>query len=208
MTEVVIVRHGETESNRRGLFRGRLDVPLNDRGREQAERLAEALRAEPVARVLTSPLVRAVETAAAISRPHGLSPIIDEAFNNFDLGEWQGREKDRVRVEEPDRWKLWTTDPDSLVIPGGESLRDVRERSYRRVLEIVRDYPDERTVVVTHRSVAKLLAGALLGLETGYFWKFYLDNAGYSVFTHAGGGFVLVKWNESCHVGDRVVERY
>ena len=61
---------------------------------------------------------------------------------------------------------------------------------------------------VSHRSVGKLLGGALLGLSAGYFWSFYLDNAGYSVFTCNDGKFTLVRWNEACHLGERTVERY
>ena len=54
----------------------------------------------------------------------------------------------------------------------------------------------------------RLLGGALLGLSAGYFWSFYLDNAGYSVFTCNDGKFTLVRWNEACHLGERTVERY
>jgi broad specificity phosphatase PhoE len=208
MTEVVIVRHGETEYNKLGVFRGRLDVPLNDRGREQAAWAAAALRSKPLAAVFSSPLVRALDTAGAIAAAHGLTPIVDQAFQNIDLGEWQGVEKARVEREEPDLWDLWMNDPDALRIPGGETLADVRERAYRRALELVWEYRGNRVAVVTHRSVAKLLGGALLGMEPGYFWKFYLDNAGFSIVGHHDGGFVLLTWNESCHLKERVIERY
>ena len=208
MTEIVIVRHGETEFNRLGTFRGRADVPLNDRGREQAAAVCAALKGEPLAAVLSSPLVRALDTARPIAAEHGLEPVIDLAFHNIELGEWQGAEKKRVEREHPDLWALWVNDPDRLEISGGERLAEVRERAYRRTLELVDTYRDRRVAVVTHRSVAKLLMGALLGMTEGYFWKFYLDNAGYSVVRHGEGGFVLERWNEACHLTDRTVERY
>jgi broad specificity phosphatase PhoE len=208
MTDIVIVRHGETELNRLGTFRGRADVPLNDRGREQASAVGAALKGEPLAAVLSSPLVRALDTARPIASEHGLEPVVDLAFHNIDLGEWQGAEKKRVEREHPDLWELWINDPDRLEIPGGERLAEVRERAYRRTLELVEEYRDRRLAVVTHRSVAKLLMGALLGMTEGYFWKFYLDNAGFSVVGHREGGFVLQTWNESCHLCDRTVERY
>lgn len=208
MTEVVIVRHGETESNRLGLFRGRLDVQLNDTGRAQAERVADALSLEPVSHVYSSPLSRALDTARAVAARHGIEPVVDPAFDNIDLGKWQGREKAAVEREEPALWRLWTTDPDRLAIPGGETLADVRERALRRTLDLARTHAGTRFVIVSHRSVAKLLGGALLGLEAGYFWSFYLDNAGYSVFRCNDGEFTLVRWNEACHLADRTVERY
>jgi broad specificity phosphatase PhoE len=208
MTEIILVRHGETESNRRGLFRGRLDVPLNATGREQAEAVARALGGDPVAAVFSSPLVRAVDTAGAIARKHGIEPIADESFNNIDLGRWQGLEKARVEREEPELWNLWMTDPDRWGVPGAESLGGVRDRALARTLALVPEYAGRRFVIVSHRSVLKLLGGALLGMGTGCFWKLYLDNAGYSVIGHGGGGFVLLKWNEACHLTERVVERY
>jgi broad specificity phosphatase PhoE len=208
MTEIVIVRHGETESNRLGLFRGRLDVPLNDAGRAQAERAAAALATEPISRVYSSPLSRALETARAIGSRHGIEPVVDEAFDNIDLGAWQGRQKVAVQKEEPELWRLWTTDPDSLAIPGGERLSDVRARAHARTLSLAREHDGHRIAIVSHRSVAKLLGGALLGLTAGYFWSLYLDNAGYSVFHYNDGKFTLVRWNEACHLDTRVVEQY
>lgn len=208
MTELVIVRHGETELNTQGVFRGRFDVALNERGGEQAEAAARALASPRMDAIYTSPLVRAADTARAIAAPHGLQPIEDEAFNNIELGEWQGVPKDEVRRGYPELWRLWMEDPDELRIPGGESLADVRERAYRRAVELSAVHEDGRFAVVTHRSVAKLLAGALLGMEREYFWKFYLDNAGYSAFGHEAGRFTLLKWNESCHLGARTVEHY
>jgi len=116
--------------------------------------------------------------AASWAAPHGLEPVLDEAFNNIDLGVWQGKEKTLIERDEPDRWRLWTTEPDRLVLPGGESLASVRERSAQRTLELVALHEGDRFAVVTHRSVLKVLGGALLGLREGYFWRFYLDNAG------------------------------
>jgi broad specificity phosphatase PhoE len=208
VTELVIVRHGETELNRDGTFRGRLDVPLNERGLEQAEAAAEALSRTPVAAVFSSPLSRAYDTAAAIARRHDVPVTIDEAFHNFDLGEWQGRPKAVVKKEQPELWDRWVNDPANLRIPGAETLDDVRARAHARAIELVREHPDGRIVVATHRSVAKLLGGALLGLGPDSFWRFYLDNAGYSIFGHDTRGFVLLTWNEAAHLGERVVELF
>jgi len=206
MTEIVLVRHGETELNTAGVFRGRTDVPLNERGVEQAAAVAEALADTPITAVYASPMVRALDTARAIASRHGLEPVVDPAFNNIDLGEWQGGRKEAVKRDYPELWRLWLEDPDSLRIPGGETLAQVRSRSHARTLELAREHTDERIVIVSHRSVTKLLAGALLGLERGYFWSLYIDNAAYSVFGFNDGAFVLLKWNEGCHLGERTVE--
>ena len=189
-----------------GVFRGRSDVALNERGLAQAAGVAESLAGEPLVAVYSSPMVRALDTARAVAARHGLEPVVDRAFNNIDLGEWQGVEKEHVRESRPDLWRLWREDPDALRIPGGESLADVRARDQARTVELVSEHEGRRFAIVSHRSVAKLLGGALLGMEKDYFWKFYLDNAGYSVFGYDGTGFVLLRWNESCHLKDRTVE--
>ena len=98
MTELVLVRHGETELNTAGVFRGRKDVPLNARGIEQAAGVADALADPPVTAVYSSPMVRALDTARAIASKHGLEPVLDDAFNNIDLGEWQGGWKEKVKA--------------------------------------------------------------------------------------------------------------
>ncbi|MFH1865887.1 MAG: histidine phosphatase family protein [Candidatus Eisenbacteria bacterium] len=208
MTEIVFVRHGETELNTTGVFRGRADVTLNERGLAQAGAVAAALSAVPVTAVYSSPMVRALDTARAVASPHGLVPVVDPAFDNIDLGQWQGVAKDLVRREQPELWRLWREDPDALRIPGGESLADVRERAYERTLELAELHSGKRMVIVSHRSVVKLLAGALLGMESGYFWRFYLDNAGYSVFGFNEGSFVMLRWNEACHLDERTVEYF
>jgi phosphoserine phosphatase len=208
MTEIVVVRHGETELNTQGVFRGRFDVPLNERGREQANAAGRALAGVPLDAVYSSPLARAMDTARAIALPHGLDPFPDEAFNNIDLGAWQGVPKDDVEREYPELWTVWKDDPDTLRIPRGETLAGVRLRAFTRAEELVSVHEGRRFAVVTHRSVAKLLAGALLGMERGYFWKFYIDNAGFSIFGHGDGRYTLLTWNEACHLGEKTVEHY
>lgn len=206
MTEIVLVRHGETELNREGIFRGRLDVGLNPRGRLQAEWVAEALAGEPLVAVYSSPLRRAVDTALPIAGRHGLRPLPDEGLNNIDLGEWQGRKKTEVERDEPELWDLWIHDPESLRVPGGETLGDVRRRATSRARALADEHEGGRFAIVSHRSVLKLLAGALLGLDRDYFWRFYLDNAAYSVIGRRENEYVLLKWNENCHLRDKVVE--
>jgi broad specificity phosphatase PhoE len=208
MTDIVLVRHGETEFNREGVFRGRFDVGLNEAGREQAAATAAALAREPLAAVYSSPLSRALETARPIAAKHCLEPVIDEAFHNIDLGEWQGAKKETVRLTQPEAWALWTTEPERLRIPGGETLAEVRARAFPRLEELAAEHEGERIAIVSHRSVIRVLAGAILGMAEGYFWRFYMDNAGFSVLRQNGTGYVIVQWNENCHLTDTFYERY
>jgi broad specificity phosphatase PhoE len=132
---------------------------------------------------------------------------VDEAFNNIDLGSWQGVAKDRIQQEYPDLWKLWTSEPEKLRVPGGETVEEVRERAFRRLDELV-GREQQSFGIVTHRSVLKGLGASILNVPAPWFWKFYMDNAAYSVFEHDESGYVLTNWNSNAHLTDMVTETF
>jgi broad specificity phosphatase PhoE len=204
---IYLIRHGETEFNRLGIFRGRYEVELNDSGRSQAGETGRALKDEDISFILTGPLVRTLETARIVAGEIGVEYRVDEAFNNIALGKWQGVEKDKVKREFPEMWKLWISEPEKLKLPGGESVEEVRQRATRRLLEVVEE-EDASFAVVTHRSVIKGLAASLMGVAAPYFWKFYIDNAAYSVFENDGVRFVLHSWNKNEHLTSGVTETF
>jgi broad specificity phosphatase PhoE len=204
-TRIYLIRHGETEFNRLGVFRGRFEVDLNDVGLKQAGETGRALVGQGIDCILSSPLRRAVVTAQVVSGILGVEYEIEEAFNNIDLGSWQGIPENKVEEDYPEEWKKWTTEPERLVVPGGESVEDVKDRASARLREIV-EAREGVFALVTHRSVIKVLAAFMLDVPPPYFWKFYIDNAAYSVFEHSESGFTLVNWNRSSHLSEKVKE--
>ena len=98
---MILARHGETASNRDGLGLGLQDVPLTEKGRKQAEALAEALADAKVAAVYSSPLRRAVDTARAIASRHRLEVVVDEGLTEMDVGELDGLSFDEMRASPP-----------------------------------------------------------------------------------------------------------
>jgi broad specificity phosphatase PhoE len=202
---VFLIRHGETEFNRLGIFRGRFEVELNDRGRKQAREIGEALRHEGIEFLLHGPLGRAAETAIIISEILGVRHEVDDAFDNISLGKWQGVPKKEVQRDYPHEWKIWTTEPEKLVIPGGETVEQVRQRAFAGLMRVLRG-TEATFAVVTHRSVIKTLAASVLDAAPPYFWKFYIDNAAYSVFGYGPSGFSLISWNNNSHLSEKVAE--
>jgi broad specificity phosphatase PhoE len=202
---IFLIRHGETEFNRLGVFRGRYEVDLNDRGRRQAGEIAQVLKPEKIGFLLASPLGRATETAGIIAGVLGIDYRVDEAFNNIDLGSWQGVPKDRVMRDYPDLWRRWISEPEQMRLPNGETVQEVRGRAFRRLGELVNEEGGS-FAVVTHRSVLKGLAAAILNVPAPWFWKFYMDNAAYSVFEYDASGFVLTSWNSNAHLSEKVKE--
>jgi probable phosphoglycerate mutase len=204
MKTVCLIRHGETQANRDGVFRGRGEVPLSEAGLCQAGELRARFAGERVERVLSSPLKRALQTAA-ICFP-GAAVEAQELVNNLDLGRWAGRRKKEIAAEEPELWRRWLEEPEGMAFPGGESLAAVRGRAadFNRLLAAA---PQRQIAVVSHRSVIKALLADALGLGDKWFWAFHLDNASVTVLLHDEvRGFVLAKLNETSHLGETVFE--
>lgn len=160
---IYVVRHGTTDWNQARRTQGRTDNPLNEEGRRQAAEAARDLRSIPLAAVLTSDLVRAVETARTIARPHGLQPQVAEALREIDEGSWEGLTEDDIRARWSDLW-------DSRFRtrrPNGEHPADVLARARGALEEIARAHPDRPVAVVTSQGVIRwLIADALgMGLE-------------------------------------------
>jgi broad specificity phosphatase PhoE len=200
LPRLIIVRHGETDWNKDRVFRGRLDIPLNDVGRNQAEATAEALKTIPVSAVVSSPLVRATETAGKIARDHNLEVQIDHRLIDLNYGEWQGLSETEVKKLYPGLYQEWQLRPHVARIPGGETLENVR----RRVMALVKDcveYPGGVVVSVAHRVVNKIMVLSLLGLENSAFWNIRQDTCAINSFDYEPErGFVCVSVNDTCHL--------
>ena len=126
---ILLARHGETDDNAPpARVQGVRDVPLNDRGREQARRLARAAaRGEPRA-LWSSQLSRARETAEIVGAELGLEPRVDERLAESDRGSWEGRLLDEIARDEPELWAAWRRGGGSFRFPGGESLEEHLKR--------------------------------------------------------------------------------
>ncbi|MCS7232542.1 MAG: histidine phosphatase family protein [Synergistetes bacterium] len=206
-TTLIFVRHGECEGNRVGLFRGRIDFPLNKNGIKQAELLRDEIKKFKINAIYTSPLLRALKTAEIIGEPHNLTPIVEEGFNNISLSFWEGRVKTEIEKEYPREWKIWITVPEDLNIPGAEKVDDVKERAFSALLKILEKHERETIAIVTHRAVLKPLFAAMFEVKKPYFWKFHFDTASYSIVEYRRErGFTLVLLNETKHLIDFVVE--
>ena len=204
--ELILIRHGETRSNRDGVFRGRLDIPLSSAGERQARAVGSSLAEAGIRTVITSPLTRAVSTAETAFP--GLKIERENLLNNLDLGDWSGRRKTDIQAEFPGEWERWIRCPHEISFPGGESLADVHRRARGFLNKFTRG-KEISLAAVSHRSVIKCLLGAALGLETDYFWKFHLDNGSITrLIWEPERGFTLTSMNDIRHLPQLVTEWY
>jgi broad specificity phosphatase PhoE len=151
---ILLARHGETTWNREARFQGQIDVPLNDRGREQARELARRAQAEGIAALYASPLLRARETAEIVGAELGLDVRVDDRLKEMDVGAWGGRLKADVQAEDAEVWARWREAGEDWRFPEGESLGEQQERVVAALVDITqaRELP---ALVVCHRGVVR-----------------------------------------------------
>jgi len=141
MTELYLVRHGETDWNAARRIQGRTDIPLNDTGRAQARQAAELLARRRWDAVYSSPLERAHETARIIAERLGLDDVTDvEAFVERDYGEAEGMGFDELEARYPE----------GVRAPGQETREQVAARVVPALLALAEEHPGERLVIVSH----------------------------------------------------------
>ncbi len=184
--QIVLIRHGETEWSREGRHTGRTDLPLTERGREEAAALGGALAGRRFALVVTSPLVRAAETCR-------LAGLDDAALTRDDLREWdygryEGRTTEEIREDRPG-WTLWRDG-----CPGGESSADVGVRADRVITEL--RAADGDVAVFAHGHLLRVLGARWVGLDPSTGGRLALDTATVSILGHHREVAVLQLWNE------------
>ena len=196
MTLIILARHGETDWNAKEIFRGRIDVELNEAGIREAELLAEYLSYMTIAAVYSSPLKRALQTAEVIARHHDVKVEVSPQLIDLDYGEWQGLSHDEVKDRYGQLYAEWVNNPQLVKMPSGESLEDVSKRAIS-LMEDITAKAEGAIVLVSHRVIHKVLICALLALDISYFWNIRIDTAGISVFAYEDDRLVLTNHNDT-----------
>ena len=203
MKEIYLIRHGETEWNRVEVFRGRTDIPLNERGIAQARAASESLKDIKIERIFSSPLLRAKQTANEFSGTHNLKVEIIEGFTDLDCGLWHGKTLTGVKADYPDLYRMWEETPHLLTIPGGESLGNRSRRAVKALKNVINGMNDGIAVIISHRVVTKLLIMNVLGINKGHFWQIRQDNACINRFFFSGNDLksgIVMRLNDTGHL--------
>jgi broad specificity phosphatase PhoE len=196
-----LVRHGETESNRAGLALGRADLPLNEHGRWQAQRLAVALAAERLTAVYSSPLARALHTAREIAAPHGLEVREEDGLIEMDIGEAEGLTFSQVRERFPDLAQNWGgPQGPAFQMPGGERLVDVQARAWQAVQRLAARHVDERVCAVAHNFVILSVLCSALGISLANFRRLRHSVAAVAVLDVRPDRARIQRLNDTCHL--------
>jgi phosphoserine phosphatase len=200
MTQIILVRHGQTPWNKDKIFRGSMDIPLNDTGREEARLAGEWLKAEKLHAAYASPLSRARDTGEAIARHHGL-PVLDlPGLTDLRYGDWEGLPLTEVQAKYADLYRQWEMAPHTVRFPHGETLDEVKDRALAAVEEVASRHPGETLLLAAHRAVNKVLICAFIGLDNSHFWRIGQDTTAINRFHRLGATWQIMLLNDTCHL--------
>ncbi len=199
---VILIRHGDTELNARGVYRGRSDVALSTTGRAQSRAVGRALRGITLDGIYASPLARAQQTARIIAACRRRTDVVGASeFIDMDFGRWEGLTVAQVKKRFPREFQAWVSQPRKARIPGGETLDMVRKRALAGLDRLHKDHPEGTIVIVSHGVVNKLTLCSVLGLTSAGFWSVKQDTGAISVFELTRWGAKLFLMNDRCHLG-------
>jgi probable phosphoglycerate mutase len=196
MPTLLLIRHGENDYIKTGKAAGRIPgVHLNERGREQAEALANALAEVPIKAIYSSPLERALETAAPIARARRLEVQIEAELNESDVGTWQGRSWKVLHTSKA--WKVVQHAPSRFRFPGGESFPEMQVRVVTALENIVRKHkPKDIIACVFHGDPIKLAAAHFIGLPLDHFQRLGCETGSLTALQVGETGAHLWKLNQ------------
>jgi broad specificity phosphatase PhoE len=176
MTELCLVRHGQTDWNLDGRYMGQSDIPLNATGRSQAHDLAEKLKGQRFSAIYTSDLQRAQATADAIAAVLELPVRTDTRLREINQGEWEGKLVDIIRNQYAELWKQRTTDPASIHPPGGETVREVADRVHAALDDIVHIHPNGPVLIISHGLALATVICKVRGIPIGQAYSVIPEN--------------------------------
>lgn len=198
--KLILVRHGETLWNREHRVQGFTDIVLSETGRRQAERLAVCLREEKIDAIYCSNLQRAFETARVIGRFHALPIHVEAGLRELNQGDFESLTFLELREKYRSFLSQWITDPASLVMPNGESLGALQDRSWRVIDRIIA--AGRNTLVVSHAFTIISILCRIMELSLNEFRKAQVDVASRTCVEFSNGVGKVVIHNDTSHLRD------
>lgn len=171
---LLLVRHGETPWNAEGRYQGQTDIPLSPVGEEQARKLGARLAGVSITRAVASPLARAQRTAQlALGEDRASMLATDAGLSEIAHGTWEGKLAHEIAASDGERFAAWRGAPHTVLMPGGESLEHVIDRSWPALQNACAGLGSNETVlVVAHDAVNRVLLCRVLGIPFAKLWGF------------------------------------
>lgn len=206
MTEILLIRHGETSWNAIKRLQGHLDIPLNAEGERQAAALGRALRDEPLDAIIASDLQRARQTAQAIAAPRGMQVHCEPGLRERCYGAFEGLLYAEIGQRYPDAYAAWQACDIDARFPAGvhvaETLREFSQRAVGTIARLADAGKYRRIALVTHGGVLECAYRAAQGLGLNHARDFEIFNASINRFAWSGTAIRLLHWGDVTHLDD------
>lgn len=197
----ILVRHGESEGNQRGIIQGGLESQLTERGQRQSLALAAALADFPVAQIYTSPALRAQSTASVLADKFACPITLDERLRERNFGLLQGLSFDEARIAYPETMRRLAAGDPLISAPQGESVVDVSKRILTVLNTLALSHAGETVVVVTHGAALEILLWQLKGAAPDdELSRYSQQNCSYSLLELTSAGPELQRWGVGTHL--------
>lgn len=204
MTEIFLIRHGETAWNAERRLQGHLDIPLNEEGRRQAAALARALAGKAVHMIFSSDLSRAASTARAVAERHGLPLHTDAALRERCFGAFEGLLYDELEAQFPEAYAQWRVRDPHARYPAGErcaeTFAEFAQRAVGAVSRIAETHRGKRVVIVTHGGVLDCVYRAAHGMDISAPRNFEVLNASINHVQWDGERLKVLVWSDNTHL--------
>lgn len=200
MQTFYLVRHALTDWNEEDRFQGVSDIPLNQKGREQALALSRRLANMSINGIISSDLLRARETARIITQFYDLDLILDSRLREMDFGLWEGMTYDEVKAEYPERAASWEQNWTEVTTPDGENFQGFTDRVHEFCQESLLEQQPGDVLVVAHGGSLGVVLCFLMGLNPERYWQFDMALASISVVKLFESGAVLNRLNDLAHL--------
>lgn len=210
MTEILLIRHGETDWNTERRLQGHLDVALNAEGVRQAQALGQALRGEPLDAIFASDLSRARQTAEAIAAGRGMSVQIEPGLRERCYGAFEGLRHEDIRQRYPEAYAAWQARELDARMPAGEqpgeTLREFSARAVGALVGLVVARQLRRIAVVSHGGVLECICREARGLEWDKPRDFDIRNASINRLLWNGSSLSVMDWGDIAHLRQEALD--
>ena len=200
--KLILIRHGETLSNKEKRIQGISDVELSAVGIEQANLLALSLKDHPIEAIHTSPLKRAMQTAEIINEFHRKKLHIHQDLMEMDYGDFEGVSFKKIIADKKDFIEKWMADPASVKMPNGESLTQLQERAWRALKRIINK--EENALVVTHNFTIATIICRIKNINLKEFHGSLVGNASKTIVNFQKDGIFIETFNDRSHLPEDI----
>ena len=204
MTNVLMIRHGESEANRNNIFAGNFDADLQGRGLKQAEKTAEFVAENyKIDKIYASDLKRAFKTGQAIGARLGITVIPDRRLREICAGKWEGVRFDDIGVKYPEDYAIWRTDIGNARCTGGESTRELGARILAALTDIAEQNEGKTILIATHATPIRVMQTYCTYGDYARMQEVkWVSNASVSEFFYENGKFVCGKMSQDSHLDE------